>query len=446
MGAPIGYERAAAALRAALTFGIHPSLEGIQALASELGSPHDSYASIQVTGTNGKTSVTRITAALLEAHGLHTGVFVSPDLGHYTERIEVDGRLVSDEMFATAVETALAAAEAARAHGSADPVTEFELLTAAALWLFRDAGCSHAVLEVGMGGRWDATSVVSPVVSVITGVGLDHTEHLGDTREAIAFDKAHVIKPGSVAILGPGTAGVEDVFNNRAEATGCPLWAVRADADLSPCAEDRTVRVSVESAAAAPGGVSRFAVRGMHTVYDDLEVHAPAYQASNVATAIAAAEAALGQALRPDQVRTAVAGIGFPGRFEILSHDPLVIADGSHNPEAAAVLAEAVAEQMGGERPQVLLGVLVEKDARGIIEALAGVAGGWAVTAPDSPRAMGVEALASLVEEATGVDPARYASVSEALAALMAPGAHPLVVTGSLTVAGEARRHLRVGR
>lgn len=446
MGAPFGYEQAAAALRAALTFGIHPSLEGIRALAIELGSPHDSYASIQVTGTNGKTSVTRITAALLEVHGLHTGAFVSPDLGHYTERIEIDGRPVPDGSFATAVGAALAAAEAARAHGYADPVTEFELLTASALWLFRDSGCSHAVLEVGMGGRWDATSVVSPVVSVITGVGLDHTEHLGDTREAIAFDKAHIIKPGAVAIIGPGTVGVEDVFAARARATGCPLWAVRADADPSPCSETRTVRVSVASAAAAPGGVSRFAVRGMHAAYDDLEVCAPAYQAANVATAIAAAEAALGQALRPDQLRTAVAGIGFPGRFEILSRDPLLIADGSHNPEAAAVLAEAITEQMGEERPRVLLGVLAEKDARGIVEALAGVAGGWAVTAPDSPRAMGVEALALLVEEATGEIPVRYANVCDALGALAVPGTGPLLVTGSLTMAGEARRHLRVGR
>ncbi len=442
MGAPLGYQHAVAVLRSALTFGIHPSLDGIRALAGHLGAPQGAFASVQVTGTNGKTSVTRITAALLEAHGMSAGAFVSPDLGSYTDRMEIGGRPVSEDRFAAAVEAAVAAAHIAADHGYAGPVTEFELLTAAALWLFRDAGCSHAVLEVGMGGRWDATSVVSPVVSVITGVGLDHTEHLGDTREAIAFDKAHIIKPGSVAILGPGTAGVEDVFISRAEATGCPLWSVRSVGSSTPSAEELTVRVRVESTSSTPGGQTHFRVRGIHGTYDALAICAPAYQATNVATAIAALEATLGHALSPEKVRTAVAGLGFPGRFEVLSRTPLVIADGSHNPEAAAVLATAVREQMAGPAPRVLLGVLAEKDARGIIEALAGAVGEWFVTAPDSPRALGVDELAALVEATIGVVPGRYAGVSDALDALVIPGARPLLVTGSLTMAGEARRLL----
>ncbi len=193
------YEEAVGTLAAALRFGINPSLEGIRALTSALGSPQHAYRAVQVTGTNGKTSVVRMTGALLAAHGLRTGVYTSPHLVSYTERIEIGGVPVSEAAFAEAV---VAAARAAGAVASSRPdgesgvppseFTEFELLTAAALSLFRAENVDWACLEVGMGGRWDATSVVDPSVSVVTGVALDHTDRLGTTREPIGADMAYV--------------------------------------------------------------------------------------------------------------------------------------------------------------------------------------------------------------------------------------------------------------
>ncbi|MBN2405990.1 MAG: bifunctional folylpolyglutamate synthase/dihydrofolate synthase, partial [Coriobacteriia bacterium] len=199
------FDEALELLEGALSFGIHPSLDGIRALTALLGIPQDSFSSMQVTGTNGKTSVTRIAAALLSAHGHRTGVYTSPHLVSYSERMVIDGEQASEEEFSAALGAVAGVVEAdsvrqAQTLGldatSLDlAYTEFELLTAAALWLFRERSCDWACLEIGMGGRWDATSVVMPKVSVVTGVGLDHTERLGTTRAQIAADKAHIIKP-----------------------------------------------------------------------------------------------------------------------------------------------------------------------------------------------------------------------------------------------------------
>lgn len=440
------YEEAVAELNAVLRFGMHPSLDGIRALVGALGSPQDAFASVQVTGTNGKTSVTRLVAALLSAHGLRSASFTSPDLGRYNDRFEIDGVPVSDEGLARSIQAALEAACAVKASGHAESFTEFELLTAAALWLFRSSAVDFAVLEVGMGGRWDATSVVAPTVSVVTGVSLDHTQHLGGTRELIAADKAHIIKPASAPVLGPGTVGVERVFLERVEAVGGHARAVRATGEPSPVAEELTVRFGPAAAIQSASSGIAFDVEGVHGRYPGLVLDAPAYQAANAATAIAAAEAALGRALDPQIVCGALRRMRFPARFETVSTEPLVIVDGSHNPEAAGVLADAVRERFGDvPAVRVLLGVLADKDAEGIVRALAPVVGEWSVTAPGSPRALDAEGLAAVVESVTGRRPRVFADVSSGLAGLVIRGGDPLVVTGSLVTAGEARR-LLLGR
>ncbi|HSK48659.1 MAG TPA: Mur ligase family protein, partial [Coriobacteriia bacterium] len=242
-----GYAQALAALERALVFGVHPSLDGIRALTEAMGRPQDAFASLQVTGTNGKTSTARLTRALLEGEGHSTGLYTSPHLENYTERIEVDGRPVSERDFAEAVHVALEVAERLRpgAQGAEEGFTEFELLTAAALWLFRRSGVDYAVLEVGMGGTWDSTSIVEPAVAVITGVGLDHTAVLGGTIEKIAAEKAGIIKPASAPVLGPGTAGVEQIFLERAKLSHTHPRAVRPEGALSPVDEQLTVRFLV---------------------------------------------------------------------------------------------------------------------------------------------------------------------------------------------------------
>ncbi len=461
-GRAFTYADALAALSSALTFGINPSLAPITAMAEALGRPHDTFASVQVTGTNGKSSTARLTAALLRAHGMRVGLYTSPELHSYTERIEIDGVPVAEEEFAAAVAAALdvadtlaagsppasgpAAATSPVAGSATEAVasepTEFELLTAAALWLFRERAVDVAVLEVGMGGRWDATSVVSPAVAVITGVGLDHAAHLGPTREAIAADKAHIIRAASAPVLGPGTAGVEAPLLARAEATRTHARAVRVEGEPTPVAEELTTRYRVLTRPSAPDGATVLEVAGAHARYADLAVCAPAYQVPNVATAVATAEALLGRALDPALAREAIAAVRFPGRFEVVARDPWVVVDGAHNPEAAAVLADAVRDAWPdpAARPVVALGVLADKDADGIVAALAPVAAGFVCVAPDSPRALSAAELATVAERVTGTVPQTAESVRAAIAAQRAADAAAgVLVTGSIRTAAEGR-------
>lgn len=398
------YDDAVATLEGALKFGMNPSLEPIRAMCAAMGNPQKRYRCVQVAGTNGKSSTTRMIAALLHAQGLRVGLYVSPHLVKYPERIEIDGHVVSDEAFARGIEAALDAA--ARAHVEA---TEFELLTAAALWLFAQEGADWAVLECGLGGRWDATSVVNPQVAVITGVALEHTAILGDTIEKIAAEKAAIIKPGCKAVFAHDLAA-RDVFERQAQQVCVPYENANLEA-ITP--------------------------------FEGELASLPAYQRSNLATALAAVTAALGHAPSPESVRMALSGLIIPGRFEILRHDPLVIVDAAHNPQSAHVLAgelQRLFECARGfdspPRPVLLLGVLDDKDARGIIRELCPLFSRIVVTASSSPRSIPAVELAALVEEECGMRPEIATSISEARELLRH---EPVIATGSITVAGEVK-------
>ncbi len=393
------YDDAVATLEDALKFGMDPSLEPIRAMCAAMGDPQKRYRCVQVAGTNGKSSTTRMIAALLHAQGLRVGLYVSPHLIKYPERTEIDGRVVSDEDFARGIEVALDAA--ARAGVQA---TEFELLTAAALWLFAREDVDWAVLECGLGGRWDATSVVDPQVAVITGVALEHTAILGDTIEKIAGEKAAIIKPGSHAIFAHDLAAHE-VFERQAQDVGTPYSYAKLDAARA---------------------------------FDDELAYMPAYQRSNLATALAAVTVALGHAPSPESASIALGGLVIPGRFEILRHDPLVIVDAAHNPQSAHVLAGELRRLFDGDAaiPTLLLGVLDDKDARGIIRELCPLFDRIVVTASSSPRAVPATELASLVAEETGVRPEVTHDVRAARELL---SGEPIVATGSITVAGEVK-------
>lgn len=393
------YDDAVATLEDALKFGMDPSLEPIRAMCAAMGDPQKRYRCVQVAGTNGKSSTTRMIAVLLHAQGLRVGLYVSPHLIKYPERIEIDGRVVSDEDFARGIEVALDAA--ARAGVQA---TEFELLTAAALWLFAREDVDWAVLECGLGGRWDATSVVDPQVAVITGVALEHTAILGDTIEKIAGEKVAIIKPGSHAIFAHDLAA-QGVFERQAQDVGTPYSYAKLDATRA---------------------------------FDDELAYMPAYQRSNLATALAAVTVALGHAPSPESASIALGGLVIPGRFEILRHDPLVIVDAAHNPQSAHVLAGELRRLFDGDAaiPTLLLGVLDDKDARGIIRELCPLFDRIVVTASSSTRAVPATELASLVAEETGVRPEATHDVRAAQELL---SGEPIVATGSITVAGEVK-------
>jgi dihydrofolate synthase / folylpolyglutamate synthase len=436
------WAHAEAALAGALRFGVNPSLGPVEAICERLGRPQDWFAVVQVTGTNGKSSVARMAATLIAAQGRRVGLYTSPHLLSYCERFAVVGTDVSRD-----VPPAIGmAAEAAR--GAGVTPTEFELLTAAALYLFARQDVEYAVLEVGLGGRWDATSVTTPAVAVITGVGLDHTDRLGGTLAEIAADKAHIIKAGSVALLGPGVGPqARDVIRARADRVGAPTVAVvQAGSPHSSVSDESTITFEVTGSPGGPGGVTRLNVSGLHTEYSGLSLPGPSFQAPNVATAIGAAESALGGALGPDATREALAALVVPGRFQLVASDPPTVVDGAHNPQAAEMLAGAVREAWPSpaHRPVVVLGMLADKDAAGLIAALAPVAAGFVVTEPAVARALGASALAAAVQEATVTRPAVASSVAEAVALARERAADGVLVTGSLYTVGEALRALGV--
>jgi dihydrofolate synthase/folylpolyglutamate synthase len=361
---------------------------------------------------------------------------------------------VSEADFALAVSETLEAARrfgeethVGEASDTRGPFTEFEVLTAAALWLMRERAVDVACLEVGMGGRWDATSVVDPAVAVVTGVGLDHTEHLGATLDAIAHDKSYIIKPGASVVLGPGTWPVADVFLERAKAVGVRAHFVAEAGNDSPVDDAHTVRYSIVGHPDAPGGATLIDVHGIHGTYRSLRIGAPAYQAANVAVAVAAAECVVGRGLDPDALRRALAAMTFPGRFELLAAEPPLVVDGAHNPQAAAVLAAAIAEAWPDphERPWCVLGVLKDKDAEGIVAALDPVVERFVVTQSHSPRARDTGDLAGIVQHVTGAWPEIVPDLASAVAhAREHAGRAGVVVTGSLYTVGEARAAVRV--
>ena len=452
-------------VEAALKFGIDPSLAVIEALADELGHPELCYRCLQVAGTNGKTSTSRYTAALLRACGLRCGLYTSPHLVSYVERVEVDGVPVDEEAFARGVSWALAAwrrltardDEAAR-HGC----TEFELLTAAAFVMYALAGVDAVVLEVGLGGRWDATSAAATCASTVTGIGLDHMGVLGDTLGAIAREKSFVIRAGNPCVLGTNAVRPREVLDVMLERCGSqrvtPTLVVDADdvpAGLPP--ELPVARFHVEGVPAELGGRLRMGVevRGVvpggygpaaadafphdvmvDAVYEGIELVAPVYQAQNIACALALATLAIGEAIPNDVACRAIAACPVPGRFEVVRREPLAILDACHNPQSAEAFAAAAQGvwPRREDRPTLLLGALADKDHAGIVGIVAPLFDDIVVTQSDSGRALPAALLAQEVREQTGVDPLVFEDSAHALAFL---AQKPFICCGTITLIGE---------
>ena len=416
-------DRVLSTLRGALKFGVNPSLEGTAELVAALGNPQGSFRVIQVGGTNGKTSTARMVEALLRAHGYRTGRYTSPELVDYNDRISLDGAPISWDAFDRALTEVLHAA----GRIEHEP-TEFELATATAFVAFRNAGVDWAVLEVGLGGRWDATSVASPAVAVITGVSLDHTGILGDTVEEIAFDKAHIIKPGSTAVLAHavahGARSVREQFTVRAASVGAPVTEVAA-AEIREARPKCTVG---SSAIATPCGVTT-----PHATYDDLVIDGPPLQCANAATAIHAVEAALSPLpLDPAAVRAALASVRFPGRLEVLATQPLAIYDAAHNPESAEMLAQSLRGL--GIKPAVAFGAFADKDLPQMLAALAPEAAHFITLLAPGDRAASLAQLHDLVLETTGLPPIAELESFNLQQIRELAGTDPLVVTGSLSL------------
>ena len=463
------YAEALAQVRGALRFGICPLLETVEDMLAELGDPDLAYECVQIAGTNGKTSTARYTAAILAGEGLRTALYTSPEFVSYTERMEVAGRPVSEEAFAHGVSAAKVAGERVNARRSAAgerpyDITEFDTLTVAAMVVFAEAGVDVAVLECGMGGRWDATSSAKSIRSVaVTGIGLDHMRVLGNTLEEIAGEKAAIIKPGRTCVLGAGTAepaSVERVLLDQARTAGVTPVLVRAeDSGATGIASgDFAQRASAASAEpeetpAAPGSLPRVRIRVTkhphrlgapleldvvtpRATYAELAALKPAYQAQNIACAVALAESYLGRALDEDALFTSVVQCPTPGRFQLLRPEPPVLIDACHNPqsvEAFLAAIDAVASNRD-ERPILLAAVLADKDVRGIVDLLAAAFPRVAVTQTSSPRALPARELAADFAAAGAEVVGVYPTVGEATSALCGES---YVACGSITLAGE---------
>jgi dihydrofolate synthase/folylpolyglutamate synthase len=307
-------------------------------LSTLLGMPQHRFASIHVVGTNGKSSVTRMTAALLQANGLRTGACVSPHAARWSERVLVDGVEISPQAFASAVERAALAADTVnRALEERDVVTQFELATAASFVALAAARVDVAVIEAGLGGRLDATNTIPSRVTILTSIGLDHTQWLGDSRAEIAAEKLAVLRDHTVLVVGRLDNEIQALAADVAERRGARLVAAPED----------------------PGDDVRLAVAG-------------AFQRRNFALAVAAAEAFLDEPLDRESVMEVAASLHLPGRLEPVVERPPTYLDAAHNADGATALADAAAELAHG-RPVVLcMAVLADKDAGGIAQALAG--------------------------------------------------------------------------
>ncbi|MGZ4601790.1 bifunctional folylpolyglutamate synthase/dihydrofolate synthase [Oryzihumus sp.] len=422
---------------------LEPSLDRIAAVMELLGDPQKAFPVIHVTGTNGKTSTTRMIERLLREAGLSTGRFTSPHLHDIRERIALNGKPIPPEKFIAAYDEVLPYVEMVdtKSVDEGGPrMTYFEVVVAVAYAAFADAPVDVAVVEVGMGGSWDATNVADGTVAVVTPIALDHERFLGSSVEDIATEKAGIIKEGAIAVIGVQEPEVTEILLERA-----------AEVGATPAVEGSAFGVLARDLAV---GGQQVSIRGLSGDYNDLflPLHG-AHQGHNAAIALAAVEAFIGGGEQPldiDVVRAGFAEVSSPGRLEIVRRSPTVLVDAAHNPAGAEALSAALEDSFNFARIIGVIAVLADKDATQMLEILEPVLDEVVVTRTTSPRAMSPRALGDLATEIYGENRVTVVdSLPEALdraAGLADEGgvAGGVLATGSITTAAEVRLLLGV--
>ncbi len=423
----MNYPDALAYLDGHIAHGIKPGLERINRLLDDMGRPDEGYPIIHVAGTNGKTSTSQLATLLLVAHGLNTGTYTSPHLQKVEERLAINGRMATEEEFALAVSDVAAFADV-RAQAGEDPNTYFELTTAAAFAFFSDQAVNAAVLEVGLGGRLDATNVVNAEVCVLTSIGIEHTEYLGEDVATIAGEKLAIAGANATLISGPLPDQALEVADGRARDLG--IHHRHYGKDFSVLDAERGV------------GGWLVTILGAEETYEDLflPLHGR-YQLVNLANAVAATEALLGRKLDEEAVRDALAVATVPGRMEVLGTHPLVMVDGAHNADGVDALAESLDEEYPTTRWQLVLGVMGDKNVEAMVESLEPLLAGIIATAPKSERAVPPSVLAERINDLTdlAVIEAEDAEIALDMARAEAGPDGAVLVAGSLYLVGEAR-------
>ena len=371
------YKEALAYIHGVEFFGSKPGLTRIGELLEKLGNPQKGMRFIHIAGTNGKGSCAAMTASVLKAAGYRTGLYTSPYLYRFNERMQINGKEIPDDVLAEIVTRVKPVAEAMEDHP-----TEFELMTAIALLWYKQEACDVVVLEVGLGGRFDATNIIdAPEAAVIMNIGLDHTAVLGDTVEQIAFEKAGIIKPGTEAVMFQQSESVTDVVRERCEELGVPLHI----ADFS----------QIKSEFDSLYGQS-FSYRGEVYALPLLGSH----QLKNAAVVLELVEILRGRGWKLEQgdVEHGLYAVHWPGRFELVSEEPLFVVDGGHNPQCAQTVRENLLHYFPDKRRILLLGILRDKDYAGLTEILDGAADEYICITPDSPRALPAAELADFLK------------------------------------------------
>jgi dihydrofolate synthase/folylpolyglutamate synthase len=402
-----------------------PNLERIAALAELMDHPQRTYPSVHVTGTNGKTTTTRLISRILCGHGLAAGAYTSPHLSSVTERIALCEEDITEDEFAETYEHLLPYLRTVDERGG-DRVTYFEAMTALAYLWFADKPVDAGIFEVGMGGAWDATNLIEARVAVIREVGLDHPE-LGGTVEEVAREKAGVIKKDAIVITHDGPQPALDIIEQRAR-------------DIHAHVHVRERDFGVRSSEQAVGG-QRIVVKGLHAEYDDLFLPLfGEHQADNAAAAIAACEAFINHELDPDTLREAFLGATSPGRLEVVARHPLVVLDGAHNPAAAVALAETLPDAFVWKRLHLVIGVLETKDVAGIVAPLMSRTSAAYACANSNPKSLEPQRMAAACK-GVGMDVEAFPSVAHALDAAEAAADDDdlILVTGSLYTVADAR-------
>ena len=424
----MNYYEAIAYLDRHIELGWKPGLERIERLTEMMGSPQRRYPVVHVAGTNGKTTVTRAAASIVNALGLKAGTYTSPHLHRVEERFAVSGEDATPEQFAQAVDDVAPFVDLLEIQ-TGERATYFELTTAAAFAHLANEAADVGVIEVGMGGRLDATNVLEAEVAVLTGISIDHAEYLGNTPVEIAGEKLAIVKSGSVLVTGELSDEVASVADRRVERIGTVRRSLRRDFRI----ED--LRMSV-------GGWA-MDVDGIYGRYDDLYVPLHGrHQACNAAVAVAAVEELLGRSLPVEAVQEGLATLEVPARIEVVDHSPLVVIDGAHNPEGCEALVRTMLEEFRPMPWTLVVGAFRDKDLPSMLRPLAGLTARVIATRVEHPRATDPVDIVRLVDRMFPGVP--VASTTDVAAALELAGEwtgpeEAILVAGSLYVAGEAR-------
>lgn len=413
---------------------VQPRVERTRRVLELLDDPQKTYRVVHVTGTNGKTSTSRMIESIVRAHGLRTGLFTSPHLERFTERIMIDGAPIEDALIADAwdeIEPFVGIVDAELQASGDAPLTFFELLTVLAFVAFADAPVDVAVVEVGMGGAWDSTNTADGDVAVIAPIDIDHADKLGETIAEIATVKSGIIKDGAAVVSAEQDAAALAVLQRAAAAKDASLAVEGHQFGLT------TQRLAV--------GGQQIGVRGLAGTYDDLYLPLyGAHQGHNAALAIAAVESLIGggeQALATHVVAEGLAEVTSPGRLQLVGVAPTVLVDSAHNPHGARSLVQALGDSFDFDEWGIVLGAFGDKDVAGIIDTLAPVAAHIFATAPDSERAADADTIADIAE-AAGAQVTVHPDLADAADAARewASGSdrRAVVIAGSVVLAGQA--------